>query len=56
MSKRMMWSIVAVLLLVLTTVTVARAQDGLGSNTQPFSFGPDQTIIGRSVGMNAKPV
>jgi quercetin dioxygenase-like cupin family protein len=34
-----------ILLLVLTTVSVTWSQSGPGSNTQPFAFGADQTII-----------
>lgn len=37
--------VLAILLLPLTTVNPLRAQDHPGSNTQPFSFGADQTII-----------
>jgi len=37
--------ILVVLLLVLTTVSATQAQSGPGSNTQPFTFGVDQTII-----------
>ena len=38
-------SIAVALLLVLTIGNVALAQDGPGSNKQPFAFGADQTII-----------
>jgi quercetin dioxygenase-like cupin family protein len=38
-------TVVAVVLLILTTGNVAMAQDGPGSNKQPLTFGTDQTII-----------
>ena len=38
-------SIAVALLLVLTMGNMALAQDGPGSNKQPFAFGADQTII-----------
>lgn len=37
--------IIVTLLLALTMVNVAMAQDRPGSNKQPISFGPEQTII-----------
>jgi hypothetical protein len=37
--------ILVILLLFLTTVSVIWSQNGPGSNTQPFAFGVDQTII-----------
>ncbi len=33
------------LLLILTTTASGRAQDAMGSNKQPFSFGPDQSLV-----------
>jgi hypothetical protein len=38
-------ALTAALVLMLTPLTVIRAQDPRGSNTQPLAFGPDQTII-----------
>jgi quercetin dioxygenase-like cupin family protein len=38
-------SITVAMLLILTMGSVALAQDGPGSNKQPFAFGADQTII-----------
>jgi len=37
--------VLVILLLFLTTVSVIWSQNGPGSNTQPFAFGTDQTII-----------
>lgn len=38
-------TVFVLLLLLLTVVSAPWAQNSLGSNTQPFAFGPDQTII-----------
>jgi quercetin dioxygenase-like cupin family protein len=37
--------VLVILLLFLTTVSAIWSQHGPGSNTQPFSFGVDQTIV-----------
>jgi quercetin dioxygenase-like cupin family protein len=37
--------VLVILLLFLTTVSVIWSQNGPGSNTQPFAFGTDQTIV-----------
>jgi quercetin dioxygenase-like cupin family protein len=37
--------VLVILLLFLTTVSVIWSQNGPGSNTQPFAFGVDQTIV-----------
>ena len=37
--------VLVILLLFLTTVSAIWSQNGPGSNTQPFSFGVDQTIV-----------